>query len=503
MYGDPNLDCNGFNVINTADGGYLLAGIQYTTGGSASDALIIKFDANGDTVWTRTYGGPNYELAYTASPAGSGYVIYGGSNSTGLGGTDLFSLTVDANGDTTRTFLYGGTADDDCLAGSGGGVESEGNYIFCGQTRSYGAGLYDAYLMKTDFTGAVLWSRTYGGQFSEQGGSVVRTSDSGFACTGYTTSFGSGVTDVYLLKADSVGNMLWSKCYGLGTSEFGFGVIETSDQGFLITGMRQLSSSDYEMIVIKTDSVGTMLWNKQYGGTGGNEWGSSAIEVATGGYLICGRTGSYGNGNEDMLLVRTDVNGDTLWTRAFGFSANDYAYSVIATPDGGFMVCGGGVGLTGNRDQVYLIKTDANGFTGCNETYAPVTVTSVNFIQMNAPMIQGGGDSTAIPTWQLESGTIIQNFCFGVGVEENEIQSNQADFYPLPAQDYVTIHLPYSERDAKGTCSIYSASGELVEQIVIVSEQTLVDVRKYPAGIYFCILEDTSGGIPLGRFIVQ
>lgn len=502
-YGVPTEDANAIGVTSLPGGEFLVSGVHTTSASTMSSVFVMKLSANGDTIWTKKYRGTsNNHYANGAAVAGTGFVVFGGTED-GSGMTDLFTLTIDSNGDTIRTFTYGGTGDDYCTSGNGAGVEVEGDYVFCGQTMSYGAGLFDCYLVKTDFTGSVLWSHAYGGVYSEQGGAMVHTSDSGFVCTGLTTSFGSGGSDVYLLKTDSLGNLLWAKSYGLSTDESAYGVTETSDRGFIITGMRIISPANYDAFLLKTDSVGNLLWVKQYGNSGANEWGSAAIEVSSGGYAFCGRTGSYGNGSEDMLLIRTDAQGDTLWTRAFGGPYNDYAYSVTETAGGGFVVAGGGPGPTGVRDQVYIIRTDANGYSGCFETAAPLNVTAPNFIEGNANMVQSNGCISTIPTWQTTSGSGQQSFCFSVDVEE-ETELLTPDVYPVPANDYVTIVAPNSlTNSGNAYCIIVDVSGREILRVVATNPQITIDVTEFNSGLYFCRFESEFGVTEGSKFLVD
>lgn len=420
MYGDALWDYNGRSILPTLDGNYLLTGSLNSQVGMLSDILVMKIEPDGDTIWTRAYGGASYDWGNNTCQAGSGYLVYGTTRSFGSGGSDFISLTIDGNGDTIRSSVYGGIQDDDCTEGQGAGVTAEGNYIFAGQTISYGAGYYDAYLIKTDYTGSVLWSRTYGGNYSENNGTVVQTRDSGFACAGYTTSFGVAGADIFIIKTDSIGNLQWSRCYGMSTDEIGYGLIQTMDGGYLITGLRLVTSTDYNVLAIKTDSLGNLMWTKEYGGTS-YDWGYGAVEVSTGGYLIYGRTMSYGAGAEDALLIRTDFNGDTLWTRAYGQTANDHLSHAMETPDGGFLACGKGVPVaTSNRNHLYLIKTDSNGNSGCNEMFAPMTVNSPILSQITPNTIQGTGCIRRSDTLQIQSGTDITNLCFTIGIEQNK-----------------------------------------------------------------------------------
>lgn len=502
-YGANGLDSHGNSVLATADGGYLVVGAQYDTGSFSSDVLVLKLYPNGDTVWTRMYGDSGYEFGYNACQTGPGYMIAGGSNSPGLGAGDIFSIRINASGDTLQTYRYGGTGDETCLGGTAINVSSEGNYVFAGQTLSYGAGLIDAYLFKTDYTGAVLWSRTYGGAQSEQGGSVIRTSDSGFVWCGHTTSFGSGITDLYLVRTDSLGNMLWSKSYGLGTMEIGFNGIQTSDGGFLLTGMREITPSDYEAIVVKTDSLGGIMWCKQYGVPGSHDWADCAIEIPTGGYLICGRTSAFGQGAQDVMLIRTDVNGDTLWTRAYGNFANDYAFFIMATGDGGYLMCGGGVPPSTTRDHVYIIKTDANGWTGCNEAFAPVNVVALNLNETTPNTIQGSGAMSMIPAWNVRSGSAITNICYSVDVNEHETAGNFIVF-PSPADQFVTIQMDeLPEGNGRAAILITNSFGQAVRSISNAGRETIIDVSSFTPGIYFCRIVNEERVISSCKFVVE
>ena len=235
---------------------------------------------------------------------------------------------------------------------------SDGGYIITGTTESFGNGNTDIYLLKTDGNGVEQWSKTFGGVSNDLGRSVKETTDGGYIITGITTSFGNGGDDVFLIKTDSNGNELWYKTFGGTNDGGGFSVQQTTEGGYIIAG--SLSSGDDDVYLIKTDDNGNKLWNNTFGGID-NDWGYSVHQTTDGGYIVTGGTSSFGNGNFDVYLIKTDDNGNKLWNRTFGGINNELGISVQQTNDGGYIITGRTESFGDGDDDVYLIKTDGNG----------------------------------------------------------------------------------------------------------------------------------------------
>ena len=169
------------------------------------DIYLVKTDSLGDTLWTKTYGGNNNDFGYSVSQtADGGYILLGSSESFGVGAADFYLIKTNANGDTIWTRTYGGN---DYEYGYSVAVTTNGGYILLGSTSSFGAGSSDIWFIKTNSIGDTLWTRTYGGIGSDGGSSVQQTSDEGYIITGMTKSYGSGNADIYLIKTDSLGNV--------------------------------------------------------------------------------------------------------------------------------------------------------------------------------------------------------------------------------------------------------------------------------------------------------
>jgi hypothetical protein len=352
-YGGGSPD-DGYSVQQTLDGGYIIAGVTRSFGAGSNDVYLIKTDSLGDTLWTKTFGGANDEFGYSVKQNSDGsYIITGSTGSFGSGMLDVYLIKTDPMGDTLWTKTYGGPSYEE---GYFVHQTSDGGYILTGYTDSFGAGLYDVYLIKTDSIGDTLWTKTFGGTAYEEGYSVQQTSDGGFITSGYTESFGAGLYDVYLIKTDFMGDTLWTKMFGGATYDYGYSVQQTSDGGYIIAGSTGPLFLE-DVYVIKTDSWGDTLWTKTFGGAAYDE-GYSVQQTTDDGFIIAGITRSFGAGFYDVYLIKTDYWGDTLWTKTFGGTQNDEGYFVQQTTNGGFIITGLTWSFTAGASDVYLIKTE-------------------------------------------------------------------------------------------------------------------------------------------------
>jgi len=300
-FGGDSIDV-GYSVQQTSDGGYIITGSTESYGAGYRDAWLIKTDASGDTIWTKIYGGSGSDWSFSVQQTSDGgYIITGRTASYGTGSNDVWLIRTDASGDALWEKTFGGDENDE---GRIVQQTSDGGYIITGYTNSYGAGSRDIWLIKTDTSGDTIWTKTYGGSDSDWGFSVQQTSDDGYIITGCTGSYGAGSNDIWLIKTDTSGDTIWTKTYGGSGSDWGFSVQQTSDGGYIITGCTDSYGIGFNDVwLIKTDALGDILWVKTFGGDE-NDGARSVKQTSDGNYIVAGWTCSTGAGDFDVYLIK-------------------------------------------------------------------------------------------------------------------------------------------------------------------------------------------------------
>ena len=263
---------------------------------------------------------------------------------------------------------FGGTSGD---GGKSVQQTTDGGYIITGSTNSFGNGDLDRYLIKVDGNGIEQWNQTYGDTNNNFSNSVQQTSDGGYIITG--TTFLVNGTIGLLIKTDGNGIEQWSQTFGDTNVSSGFymgnSVQQTTDGGYIMTGWENGNQGD--VFLVKTDLNGIEQWNQTFGGIE-NDYGESVQQTSDGGYIITGSTFSFGNGDHDVYLIKTDSNGIELWNQTFGGIDDDYGKSVQQTSDGGYIITGYTFLNSPDVTDVYLIKTDGNGIEQWNQTFGGV-----------------------------------------------------------------------------------------------------------------------------------
>ena len=352
----------GNSVRQTPDGGYIVAGRTVSFGIGGVQAYLVKTDALGKTTWTKDYGGRGSEEANSIQVTHDGGFVFTGYSNSNNGKGDVYLVRTNDIGDTLWTKTFGGLGID---GGNSVWETKDNGFIITGETYSYGDGTVNAYLIRTDDKGEVIWTQTFGGNGIEQGNSVQETTDGGFIITGRTNSFGAGDYDVYLIRTDNKGKKIWMHTFGGSGSEDGRSVKQTNNGGFIITGYTMsYGQGGSDIFLIRADKDGNQIWTQTYGGAT-DDLGNAVQETHDGGFVIAGHTNSFGNG-VDAYLIRTDSDGNRVWEYTYGENSDDFGNSVDQTSDGGFIIGGSTVGTSdgGTAEKVkniYLIKTDASG----------------------------------------------------------------------------------------------------------------------------------------------
>ena len=336
----------------------LLIGSIFTAAPAmAADAMELE--------WEKLLGTRLLDRGLFAIQTGDGgYIVVGETMSEGAyfhgnGGLDVYLAKVDASGYFSWHKTFGGVRDD---LGAMVQQTGDGGYIITGTIQTFSANANKKlYLVKTGSDGSLEWEKTFGGSGEDAGACVRQTADGGYIITGETSSSGAGQADVYLVKTDANGKLEWEKTFGGKDDDYGTCVRQTVDGGFIVAGRTSAKSrGGYDAYLIKTDASGKTQWEKTFGGPG---WDIpyTLEQTSDGGYIMAGRSSSFGQGDFDVYMVKTDAQGNKQLEQTHGGSGWDTAKTVRQTEDGGYLVAGWTSSTSNAQFAFLLLQTDANG----------------------------------------------------------------------------------------------------------------------------------------------
>jgi hypothetical protein len=352
------------SVQQAADGGYLVAG--WTPGGAGSptastaqpgagtDIFVIKTDGWGRKVWERVLLGNGFSTGYgVIQTSDGGAVVVGDTKSKTGTDHDVFVAKLDARGNEVWEKNYGGPR---CDYGAAVLQTGDGGYLVAGGTESFGIGIYNAYLIRLDAQGRQLWQHTYGGKGTDCGYALLQAGDGGYVIAGSSDSTPSRQTNVYLIKVDDHGRLLWERRYGGDRDSYGWSLLQTGD-GYLIAGETEVTGATgggYRNCVIETDAQGNEIREQIYGG---DSYGTAYAvwPAGDGGYLLAGKREATG-GVHYLDLTWTDANGGSELDRTLAGLGVSCAYAGQPTRDGGSIVAGEQIAAAGGGQEIILVK---------------------------------------------------------------------------------------------------------------------------------------------------
>ncbi len=357
--GGPDLD-GGYCVQQLDDGGYIIVGETKSFGHGKSDAYLIKLNSKGDTLWTKTFGGPFWDEATCVQQTSDGGLIVTGQYYSDENNSDLYLIKTNRNGDTL--WIKKIHKKNDKIYEKGQWIEetTDGGFIIVGRIEDYyskdlGYSIGNVFLVKTNSAGDTLWTRTYGDSLLwDESACVKETDDGNFIIVGTSENVDYWERHILLIKTNNTGDTLWTKIYENRPYEEEPYTIElTSDGGYLIAGH---SFNDElgidQLFLFKVDSNGDSLWMKLYD----NLWASSIKKLSDGGYIVAGVSHDSDTEDFNILLMRTDDFGDTLWTKIIGGDSADYASSIDITNDNGYVILGSTNSFGAGNYDIYVIK---------------------------------------------------------------------------------------------------------------------------------------------------
>jgi beta-propeller uncharacterized protein DUF5122 len=333
--GGPNYE-GAFFIVQTSDGGYAAAGGTASFGAGNNDFYIVKLDSAGNMQWNKTVGGIYEDVAFAIiQSTDGGYAIAGYTYSFGAGDRDFYIVKLDASGNLQWNRTIGGMYYE---YGETLIQTSDGGYAVAGFTYSFGAGNGDFYIVKLDSGGSLLWSKTIGGTQPDYCLSIIQTTDGGYAAAGPSSSYGGGDNDFYIVKLDGSGSFQWTRTFGGSGLDYAESVIQTTDGGYAVAGLTySFGAGNKDMYIVRLDSSGNLLWNRAIGGPN-YDYAESIVQTSDGGYIAAGHTNSYGAGDYDAYIVKLDAGGNTCGnsitpspvTSSGGISGNPS--TIITTP---------------------------------------------------------------------------------------------------------------------------------------------------------------------------
>jgi hypothetical protein len=487
----------GLSIVQTKDGGYAVGGIYYNST-TRHDFFIIRFDSIGNIKWAKNIGGLNEDEANCMiQTKDGGFVLAGWTLSFGSGSYDFLVVKLDSVGDLKWTRTIGGKGSEYCYSI----VQTwDGGYALSGSTNSYGNGVY---VVKLDSVGNLKWTKTIDGG---TGWSMIQTKDSGYAITGYTNVYGADAgsgNNVYVIKLDSKGNLSWSKAIGGTKGEMGFSIIQASDGGYAITGSTVSyalgNNSKSDVYLVKLDALGVLKWTRTIGGYN-SDVGNSIIQSKDGGYTIAGSTSSYGPGSSDVYVIKLDSVGTLKWTKTVGGTNSDAGLSIIQTKDEGYAVSG----ISNSYGGVYIIKFDSIGGT-CEAVVSDSGMVGSGGGEVNGGVIISSDSGIVSSGGIITDAKATEHMLCRVVASVHDINNsqNKVELYPNPSKGVFAVSVQVVNQKVKFI--VYNELGEIIntETLKVSIGDNPIDISCHPSGVYYYrIVSEKGECIANGKFVI-
>ena len=521
----------GYGISTDAGGNVLVTGFFYgpsisfgtttltnaDTSGITSDIFVVKYDANGNVLWAKSAGGTYGDYGISISTDAGGNVLVTGPfesssisfgtttlTNAGAGASDIFVVKYDANGNILWAKSAGGTFSD---GGDGISTDAGGNVLVTGDfyspSISFGTTTLtnadtsgntpDIFVVKYDANGNVIWAKSAGGTSYDWGNGISTDAGGNVLVTGYfispsisfgtTTLTSAGNADIFVVKYDANGNVLWAKSAGGTFEDVGYGMSTDAGGNVLVTGYfastsisfgtttltNAMTNSTNDIFVVKYDANGNVLWAKSAGGTSHDI--AYGISTDAGGNVLL--TGDFyspsisfgtttltsaGPGVSDVFVVKYDANGNVLWAKSAGGISTDIGYGISTDASGNVLVTG--------------------YFNSPSISFGTTTLTN-----------SGGADVFVVKLGSVTT-----------GVEENALE-NTISVYPNPFSTQTTLQTDILLKNA--TLTVYNLYGQTAKQIKNISGQTVSLSRdNLPSGLYYLRLTQDNRVIKVDKFVI-
>ena len=354
-YGGSERDV-ALSIVQTKDDGYAVSGFTRSKGKGKSDAWILKLNETGNIIWDKLYGRSENDVANSIiQTKDGGFAISGYTIFKDLGEADLFILKLDEAGNKIWDKIFFGRNWDTAYTI----IETKDEaFIIVGYTWSKGAGKSDAWVIKLDSNGNMLWNKTFGGDENDEAHSIIQTEEGNFVIAGKTKSKGKGKWDAWIIKLDEQGNIDWDNTFGGSEDDCAYAITETKDGGYVFSGYTMSEGNGKEdVLVVKLDDEGNILWNKTFGGIH-EDIAKSLVKEENGDFIIAGETKSIGAGKWDAWIIKLDEKGQSKWVKTIGGQSWDSISSIIKTKDKEYIAVGWTMSKGAGEADAWVIKLD-------------------------------------------------------------------------------------------------------------------------------------------------
>lgn len=397
-------------IIAESNHTFTIAGYTASFGIGSEDALVYQVDAAGNVLLSNVYGATNQrDIARGVFKHSSGdYLVTGDRQHTGIS-DDYYAQRLNNSLAQTQLYWYGDNAathDEQSYAIQE--VPILNYYIMFGFTTQFGSGGQDAFFKIITSTGANNASRYFGGNGTDAAYDGFLSISAGIHIVGSTNSNGAGGLDGMIFKTSPIGpayTVNWQRTIGSTGDEEFYAVKEVSTGGVIVAGYTTgFSAAGEDIFICRVDASGNVTWARRIGGAG-NERARGIWPTSDGGFIVAGYTNSFGFGGEDGFLIKLASDGSTQWAKVYGGSSNDRFNAMAIRPSGfGYAAVGYSESFTNGGRDVYLVATDINGHTECNQQdWNPTNVTVTPNVATSGLNVVTTGHSTFSQSFTLNT----------------------------------------------------------------------------------------------------
>lgn len=457
------------SVGQTLDSGYFIGGYIDSVGGQ-QDFYLIKTDINGNPLWYKTYGRSSYDNPTTIIQTYDGGYLIAGKTLNLSNPAIVYAILIktDSNGDTLWSKLYSDTISS---VGMNSVVQANDSGFV-----AIGGNSFGRYILKTNVNGNIILNKLFGG--SDLLLSLEKTNDGGFIVAGVSSN--SNYNDVFILKLDSALNPTWSKKYGGIYNDYANCIKQTPDSGYIIVGSSQVTHfGDYNIYIIRTDINGDTLWTKNYDKNLGNDYAYSVEPQSDGSFVIDGEThySTYSG-----IFLKIDSGGNIVWSYNFN-QALTCRTNIKRCNDGGFIVGCNTFFPVGS--SAYLIKTDSNGQSNCYQNSIILNEVSMLTSVTSVPVTLAANNIDVTPTQlSIVNGGTFTTLCSTVQINETNSNDN-FEIYPNPNSSGL-LNIVLNKIITKAVVEIYNVFGnKVLEQNMYQESNLKINLKNISSGIYF------------------